>query len=220
METYLDNSAVARISDGENAHRDRTTKIRMARANVKAVADVTPARESDIELVNRTCAGDVGAFSELVRRHERMVFNLAYRFMRDTTQAEDMAQDAFLKAFRLLKGFRGDCSFPTWLHRVTSSVCLTEIEKRKRRSEVDLSTYYDNVSETEPVSASDVSELIRRCVPKLRKKYATIITMYYLQETPYEEIARAMRIPIGTLKTWMYRARAELRNLVELELHI
>jgi len=86
--------------------------------------------DSDLALVERTKAGDVDAFSTLAERHERVVYNLAYRFMRDHALAEDMAQEAFLKAFRLLGGFRGDCSFSTWLYRVTSSVCLTELKRR------------------------------------------------------------------------------------------
>ena len=75
----------------------------------------------DLELVEQTKKGNQEAFSELVRRHQQVTYNLAYRYMRDATQAEDMAQEAFLKAFRLLNGFRGDSSFSTWLYRVTCS---------------------------------------------------------------------------------------------------
>lgn len=173
---------------------------------------------SDLDLVQRTRAGNVEAFSELVRRNERIIYNLAYRFMRDWTLAEDMAQEAFLKAYRLLHGFRGDSSFSTWLYRVTSSVCLTEIQRRKRRSEVELTPGNARKAATEPQEMTDMPELVRRCVPKLPKRYATIVTLYYLQEVPYEEIAKTMRIPMGTLKTWMHRARLELRRIVEAEL--
>ncbi len=92
--------------------------------------------ESDRELVKRAKRGSAEAFSALVQRHQHIVYNLAYRYMRDSNSAEDMAQEAFLKGFRLLKGFRGDCSFSTWMYRVTSSVCLTEIARRKKRGEV------------------------------------------------------------------------------------
>jgi RNA polymerase sigma-70 factor (ECF subfamily) len=174
--------------------------------------------DSDLALVQRTRAGDVEAFSELVRRHERIVFNLAYRFMRDNALAEDMAQEAFLKAYRLLNGFRGDCSFSTWLYRVTSSVCLTELSRRKRRGEVELTPSHEDSASTEPEEASDMPELVRRCVTKLPDRYATIVSLYYLQEVPYEDIAEAMRIPMGTLKTWMHRARLQLRKIVEKEM--
>ncbi|MCC6797206.1 MAG: RNA polymerase sigma factor [Candidatus Hydrogenedentes bacterium] len=174
--------------------------------------------DTDLALVQRTRAGEVEAFSELVRRHERVVFNLSYRFMRDNALAEDMAQEAFLKAYRLLHGFRGDCSFSTWLYRVTSSVCLTELNRRKRRGEVELTPSHEDESSTEPDETSDMPELIRRCVTKLPERYATIVSLYYLQEVPYEDIAETMRIPMGTLKTWMHRARLQLRKIVEKEM--
>lgn len=174
--------------------------------------------DSDLALVQRTRAGEVEAFSELVLRHERIVFNLAFRFMRDNALAEDMTQESFLKAFRLLHGFRGDCSFSTWLYRVTCSVCLTELNRRKRRGEVELTPAHADDAAEEPSDSSDMPDLIRRCVTRLPERYATIVSMYYLQEVPYEEIAEAMRIPMGTLKTWMHRARLQLRKIVEKEM--
>jgi RNA polymerase sigma-70 factor (ECF subfamily) len=179
---------------------------------------VTMVDDSDLSLVDRTKAGDIEAFSELARRHERVVYNLAYRFMRDAVLAEDMAQEAFLKAYRLLNGFRGDCSFSTWLYRVTSSVCLTELNRRKRRGEVELAPAHVGEATTDPEETSDTPELIRRCVTKLPERYATIVTMYYLDEITYEEIAETLNIPMGTLKTWMHRARHQLRKIVEKEI--
>lgn len=175
---------------------------------------------SDIELVKRSQSGNREAFSELVRRHQNMVYNVAYRFMRDAALAEDMAQESFLKAYRLLKGFRGDCSFSTWMYRVTSTTCLTEISRRKKRGETGL--YVDTPIEQNVIvhspSEKDLKEQIRRCVTKLSERYATIVTLYYLKGVSYEEIAQAMNIPKGTLKTWMFRARKQLRMIVEKEL--
>ncbi len=183
-------------------------------------AGATAEKISDLPeaiLVARAKDNDPLAFEELVRRGERIVYNLAYRFMRDPNLAEDMAQEAFLKAYRLLGGFRGDCSFSTWLYRVTSSVCLTELNRRKKRGEVELLPSHAEGS----VSANeynDTHEIIRRCVTKLPERYATIITLYYLEEVPYDEIANIMNIPMGTLKTWMHRARNQLKKIVEKEL--
>ena len=174
--------------------------------------------ESDRELVRKAKRGRTDAFSILVQRHQHLVYNLAYRYMRDPMLAEDMAQEAFLKGFRLLKGFRGDCTFSTWMYRVTSSVCLSEIARRKKRGEVQLETHHGGSYEDGKAEARDAAEIIRSCVTRLPERYATIVTMYYLKEMPYEEIAAAMKIPIGTLKTWMFRARKELRLLVEKEL--
>lgn len=170
---------------------------------------------SDEELVKKAQTGNSDAFSELVRRHQHRVYNLAFRYMRESNRAEDMAQEAFLKGFRLLKGFRGDCTFSTWMYKVTGSVCLTEIAKRKKRGEVEFRPQHEGSYESKEAQASDEAELVRQCVTQLPDKYATIITLYYLNETPYDEIAQVMEIPIGTLKTWMFRARKELKVIVE-----
>jgi RNA polymerase sigma-70 factor (ECF subfamily) len=183
--------------------------------------EATPPEDvSDTELVVCAKKGDTEAFSVLVQRHQNLVFNLSYRFMRDPTLAEDAAQEAFLKAFRLLRGFRGDCNFSTWMYRVTVSVCLTEISRRKKRQEVELQPMDGRQTVDRRVESSDVLDMIRRCVNLLPGRYASIITLYYLKEISYEEIARVMQIPMGTLKTWMFRARNQLRSIVEKEFDI
>lgn len=173
---------------------------------------------TDLELVRRAKKGDTGAFGELVRRHQQVVYNLSFRYMRESALAEDMAQEAFLKGFRLLDGFRGDCSFSTWMYRVTCSVCLTELARRKKRGEVELKPVHEGETESTAVEDGDMAEVVRRCVQQLPERYASIVTLYYLNEMPYEEIADIMEIPMGTLKTWMFRARKELRKIVEKEL--
>lgn len=174
---------------------------------------------SDEALVGQTKAGEVEAFSELVRRHQTAVYNLCFRFMRDPALAEDMAQEAFIKAFRLLRGFRGDSSFSTWLYRVACSVCLTELGRRKKRFGIALPLSGAAVeAATPPVSVSDMPEAIRRCVTKLPARYAQAVTLYYLQELSYEEVAAVMQVSLGTLKTWLHRARHQLREIVEKEL--
>ncbi len=176
--------------------------------------------ESDLGLVSQVKAGDVEAFSELVRRHEHAVFRLAYRFMREVPGAQDMTQEAFLRAFRLLNSFRGDCQLATWLYRITCNVCLTELARRKHRGEVALEmlrTGNGTPGRVDPDRAI-VLERIRRCVAKLPKRYATVVALHYFEGASYEEIAAAMRIPLGTLKTWMHRARLRLKTLVQEEL--
>lgn len=176
---------------------------------------------SDLELVRRSQSGNREAFSELVNRHQHLVYNVAYRFMRDATLAEDMAQESFVKAYRLIKGFRAECSFTTWMYRVTATTCLTEINRRKRRGEVEL-TPENSVQKTEAFehapSERDLKEQIRRCVTRLSDRYATIVTLYYLKGISYDEIADVMNVPLGTLKTWMFRARKQLRMIVEKDL--
>lgn len=187
-----------------------------ARTWVGAVeADET--QEADSLLVQRAKNGDADAFSQLAARHQRVVYNLAYRFMRDPTQAEDMAQEAFLKAYRMLDGFRGDCSFSTWMYRVTASVCLTELGRGKRRIEIETQPWNEIGTYSDDIERLDVPEVMRRCIALLPERYANIVTLYYLKERSYEEIADGLRIPTGTLKTWMHRARNQLRNILEKE---
>ena len=185
-------------------------------ADVPLIGAASEPSIGDLELVHRAKSGDSEAFSELVRRHQHIIYNVAFRFMRDAALAEDMAQEAFLKAYRLLKGFRGDCSFSTWMYRVTCSVCLTELNRRKRRAEVELTPA--TPAAVDPVEVSDVPEYIRYCVTKLPDHYATIITLYYLQGISYSDIADVLEIPMGTLKAWMFRARKQLKSIVEKEI--
>jgi len=174
-----------------------------------------PVDDTDETLVRRAKRGDTRAFAELVHRHQSSVYGLAYRFMGEAASAEDMAQEAFLKGFRLLKGFRGDCRFSTWMYRVTSSVCLTELARRRKRGEVALDGHVDRGYNDDSAEIADRRAIVRRCVEELPERYATIVTMYYLQQLPYDESAAAMQIPTGTLKTWMFRARNQLRAHLE-----
>lgn len=186
-----------------------------AGASVRAMVDA-----SDETLVAQAKAGDVGAFGELVKRHEGLVFNLALRYMGDPASADDMAQEAFLKAFRLLRGFRGDAAFTTWLYRVTSSVCLTELRRRARRKEspLDEVALRRRPADTVAPEDADLRAAVRRCIGRLPERYATVIGLYYLQQRSYEEISEMLDVPLGTLKTWMHRARHRLRALIEKEL--
>lgn len=182
------------------------------------VAEKVSSETSELELVQRSQKGDTEAFAELVRKYQQIVFNISYRFMRDVNLAEDMAQESFLKAFKHIKGFRGDCAFSTWLYRVTCSVCLTELNKRKKRAEVELQPNTPLGSVETKVSEYEIAEKIRKCVTSLSERYATVLTLYYLNGISYEEIAEIMDIPVGTLKTWMFRARKQLRKVVEKEI--
>ena len=104
------------------------------------------------------------------------------------------------------------------MYRVTSSVCLTELKRRNKRAEVPLEDWQGGSFEDARAETNDLAETIRLCVMKLPDKYAIIVSMYYLEQQPYEEIAAAMEIPVGTLKTWMFRARKELKEIVEKEM--
>jgi RNA polymerase sigma-70 factor (ECF subfamily) len=99
-------------------------------------------------------------------------------------------------------------------------VCLTELGRRKKRGEVELEPHHMNEAAIAPPEDIDIPEKIRKCVNKLSDRYSTIITLYYLRGISYDEIAQSMDIPMGTLKTWMFRARKQLRKIVEKEVFV
>jgi RNA polymerase sigma-70 factor (ECF subfamily) len=173
------------------------------------------------QLVARARAGDADAFAELAEAHEQRVYQVALRFMRDPVAAQDMAQEALLKAFRLIGGFRGRSRFSTWLYRVTANVCYDELARRKRRGEVALEAHHlsERTEGPAPLARDEVLARVRDRVAELPENYATVLTLYYLHDIPYEEIARTLGVPEGTVKTWMHRARKALRASVEEDFH-
>ena len=182
---------------------------------------------SDEELVARARKGDRTAFAHLVDRHRVSVFNLTLRILGNREDAEEAAQDAFVRAFRSLDRFRGDARFATWLYRIAVNVSLSSA----RRSRRDLST--TSLSEPEddedglPLQIPDTSanpaerfeqaefrEQVRNLVSALPPIYSAVISMYHIQSLSYDEISEALELPIGTVKARLFRARAALRNLV------
>ncbi len=182
---------------------------------------------SDEELVARARKGDRSAFAHLVDRHRVSVFNLTLRIVGNREDAEEAAQDVFVRAYRSLDRFRGDARFATWLYRIAVNVSLSSA----RRSRRDLST--SSLSEPEddddglPMQIPDTSanpaerfeqaefrEQVRNLVSALPPIYSAVISMYHIQSLSYDEIAEALELPIGTVKARLFRARAALRNLV------
>ncbi len=182
---------------------------------------------SDEELVARARKGDRPAFAHLVDRHRVSVFNLTLRIVGNREDAEEAAQDVFVRAFRSLDRFRGDARFATWLYRIAVNVSLSSA----RRSRRDLST--SSLSEPDddddglPLQIPDTSanpaerfeqaefrEQVRNLVSALPPIYSAVISMYHIQSLSYDEISEALELPIGTVKARLFRARAALRNLV------
>ena len=180
---------------------------------------------SDEELVARARSGDRPAFAHLVERHRVSVFNMTLRIVGNREDAEEAAQDVFVRAYRSLDRFRGDSRFSTWLYRIAVNVSLSSA----RRSRRDLST--SSLSEDDedglpmqiPDTAANPAELfeqtefrerVRNLVAALPPIYSVVISMYHMQSLSYDEIAEALELPIGTVKARLFRARAALRNLV------
>jgi len=173
-----------------------------------------PATLTDEAAIARVLAGDPSAFEAIVRRWQTPLVNLAWRFCRDRTRSEEMAQEAFLRAWRNLAQFRGESAFSTWLFALAANVYRTEI----RRLPATLSL--DDIAEppdprlavAAALEETSRDESIRRAVLALPPKYRDAILLFYFHEQDVPAAARTLKIPEGTVKARLFRGRELLRS--------
>ncbi len=168
----------------------------------------------DAVLIARVLAGDTGAFEGIVRRWQSPLVNLAWRFCRDRARAEEMAQEAFLRAWRNLGQFRGDSTFSTWLFSLATNLYRTEL---RRIPATPLSL--DEIAEPPDTRISAAAfddagrdEALRRAVLALPPKYRDAVLLFYFHEQDVPAAARTLRIPEGTVKARLFRGRELLRS--------
>ena len=163
----------------------------------------------DDELVRRHLQGDRAAFGELVERHQRRVYNLAYRMLGRQEDALDAAQDTFVTAMRKLGAFRGASAFTTWLHRVAVNTCYDALRKRSREVLVD--EQQDIESGAPDVADSTAAAVdVQRALLQVPEEFRAVVILHDLQGIPYEAIADALGAPIGTVKSRLHRGRVAL----------
>lgn len=167
----------------------------------------------DAALVQRCLSGDSAALQTLVSSFQNLVFSLCYRMLGDRHEAEDATQDVFLRVVRHLDRWDPARPLRPWVLTIAANRCRTRLSRRPRQP-----TVVDG-SEAWPVtrrSTSDLAEELQLGIDQLRPDYKTCFVLFYQQELSVEEVARAMDCPIGTVKTWLYRARKELTEWLTL----
>ena len=176
-------------------------------------------------LVERARTGDQEAFGILVRLHQRQVYLLALRMLHDSEEATEAAQEVFLAAWQGLRSFRGDARFTTWLYRIAYNYCLKQAEQQRRvaatKAELVAASAYEysaarTISATHALDAEHLMrETVRSEIDRLPSKYRAVLVLRHLQELSYEEMASIMRVPVGTVKTQLFRARALLKERLQ-----
>ena len=176
---------------------------------------VTAPVVDDQALIAATLAGRPEAFGELVTRYERAVYHLAVRTLHDRTEAEDATQEAFLKAYRALGSFRPGAKFSTWIFTICYRGCCDRLAKRKRFSGDELPDRADPSAGPETLAErNDDAVRLRAAIDALPEKYRAVITLYHLQGKQYEDIATVLNLPLGTVKTHLFRAKEQLRKVL------
>lgn len=167
----------------------------------------------DLSDVQRVLAGDSSGFEGLVRRWQRPLVNLAYRFCGDRSRAEDMAQDAFLRAYRSLGTWRRDAAFSTWLFAVATNAYCSEIRRIPPRA-VPLDEIAEPTGETPSHTAADPprDRLVRRAVRSLPLKYRAAVVLFYFHDMNVAAAAQSLALPEGTVKARLSRGRAMLKQ--------
>ena len=169
-------------------------------------------------LIQRAQKGDPDAFASLVTEHQRYVYNLALRVVKDENEALDLAQETFVRAWTALPNFKGQSQFRTWLYRIVTNLCYNRLPNLRR----SLNDLGDDVMEDIPepifatparqIESSETRQYLYQAIEDLDENYRLLITLRYQNELSYDEIASTLNLPLGTVKTGIFRAKEQLRK--------
>ena len=183
-------------------------------------------KTTEIELIKQVLAGNQGAYAELIRRHQRFVFTLALRFAKNREDAEEIAQDCFVKAYRSLNNFQQTAKFSTWLYTIVYTTSMTFLRKKRLDTEsidsdesrIQLENHTSDFR-ADQIEQKSKFTYLNMAIGELLPDDAAIITLFYKGEQSLEEVARAMGMEANTVKVKLHRARHRLKEKLEAMLH-
>jgi len=176
-------------------------------------------RVEDSRLIRDALAGDDSAYAKLMRKYHDAIFSFVHRMVHDREQVEDLTQEAFIKAFSSLKNFNEEFAFSTWLYKIATNNCIDFIRKRKlqmysidkpiesKDSDYVFELPDDSYEADKELISDQRAVLLRQAIDQLPEKYRRVIMLRHSDEQSYEEIAAALKLPIGTVKAHIFRAR-------------
>lgn len=176
---------------------------------------------SDNSIIENILEGETRAYATIIDRYKDQALTLSVRLLGNRADAEEAVQDAFVRAFRSLDQFRGDAKFSTWFYRIVYNTCLTRLSRRRAaplslddEEHLSDSQLWDDAipSPIEELEAAELRNAVREGLARLPVKYRSALTLFYLEEMSYEEIAAILEQPIGTVKTLLFRGRNLLRD--------
>ena len=177
---------------------------------------MTVANHNEKTVIVSILDGDVNAYEQLVERYHRGLINYLYNLLGDGDAAEDVAQEAFIAAYQKLDLYNPDYAFSTWLYAIAQNLAFKQLKVAKRTTSLEpieeLLTDEDSVSTADKLDGEQTKESVRVAIQKLPPHFQQVIALYYWDNRSYEEIADIMQHPIGTIRTWLHRAKELLRK--------
>lgn len=184
----------------------------------------------DQDVVRLAALGHEAAYRELIRRYERPVFSLIYRMVRDRELAEDLAQETFIKVLNAIESYRPEYKFSSWIFKIANNAAIDQLRRRSldtlsldgsphagSAEAIEATTLQigdDRESQLDEVANRELGAMIEEAIGQLRPEYRNCILLRHVEGRPYEEIAEILDLPLGTVKTYIHRARNELRILL------
>ena len=187
--------------------------------------ETTARQDTDVTLATRARSGDVGAFGELVKKHERAICGVVGRMVENRDDVDDIVQDIFVTAFRSLASFKGEAAFSTWLYRIAVNTSIKQMKKTKIRQAASIDDPFSGLCEILVASKGDApedsaerrerGEAVRRAVLTLSEKHRAVVVLHYFQELSCDEIAKIMGCSVGTVWSRLHYACRKLQGQLD-----